>query len=125
MTSNYHLIIITLQLLTIGILCWMAFRSKAEPLCVRQKYGFVNTVPESNYPDASLALVERSSLGQAPLGDPQYWLPNRSPITQGMYGLYEAHELPLSEVQPFDRKSLLPEAEAIPVYTEKPLQATC
>lgn len=91
--------------------------SQPESLCVNRPYGMVTDVPASVYADANSALVHSSSLGQAPLGDPRYWLQNRSPITQGQYGLY-SRTLDLSETQPFDRTTLIADAETLPVYTD-------
>ena len=111
----------------IATLVYLIYRVQAnrEQLCIKQKYGYVTDVPASTYIDANMALVHSTSLGQAPLGDPRYWLKNRSPITQGQYGLYQDHTLPLSETQPFNRKSLMAAAEALPVYTQKPLPPQC
>lgn len=95
-----------------------------EQLCVTKKYGIVTDIPASNYVNANMALVNSTSLGQAPFGDPRYWIPNRSPITQGMYGLYQGNDS-LAASQPFDRSSLDAAAKALPVYTEKPLPSQC
>ena len=109
--------IIILQLLTLALLMYLIFR-KDEGLCVKRDYGYVTDVPASVYADANSALVHSSSLGQAPLGDPRFWIPSRSPITQGQYGLYQPE-------QPFDRSDFDEIAAQIPVYTEKPLPSQC
>ena len=96
-----------------------------EGLCIKRDYGYVTDVPASTYVDNNMALVHSTSLGQAPLGDPRYCLPNRDPITQGQYGLYQNEILPIDETQPFNRQDLLPAAEALPIYTEKPLPPQC
>ena len=127
MNTNVHTLTIIIQLAIIAILVYMLcnINRGSEDLCIKQKYGYVTDVPASVYTDANMALVHSTGLGQAPLGDPRYWLPNRSPITQGMYGLYQDNTLPVSEAQPFDQSSLLPAAEALPVYTQKPLPPQC
>jgi hypothetical protein len=114
-----HIIIIILLLYIIYSL------NSRESLCVEKPYGIVTDVPASTYIDANMALVHSTSLGQAPLGDPHYWLPNKSPITQGQYGLYQEHTLPLSETQPFDRSTLNKAAMTLPVYTQHPLPPQC
>ena len=67
--------------------------SSSENLCVQRDYGLITDVPASDYRDANIALVENSTLGQAPLGNPQHWIPDRSPITQGQWGLYQGDGL--------------------------------
>jgi len=89
-----------------------------ENLCVNRNYGVVTDIPASNFIDANMALVHDTTIGQAPLGDPRFWIPSHSPITQGQYGLYTPQgALPLSETQPFDRSSLNAAAMTLPVYT--------
>jgi hypothetical protein len=127
MIDNIHLVA---YLIIILLLVFIIFKinqidDHTEELCVQRNYGIITDVPASNYADANMALIQDSSLGQKPLGDPRYWLKNRSPITQGQYGLYIPETLPLSETQPFDRSSLMPAAEAMPVYTDKPLPDQC
>ena len=118
--------IIIIQVIIIVLLIYIIYRlNTRESLCVKAPYGVITDVPASTYVDANMALVHSTSLGQAPLGDPRYWLPNRSPITQGQYGLYQEKTLPLSETQPFDRSTLLKAATALPVYTQKPLPPQC
>lgn len=115
------------QIVVIALLAFMIYKLAQgnENLCIKRDYGYVTDVPASVYADTNMALVHSTSLGQAPLGDPRYWLPNRSPITQGMYGLYQKETIPLSETQPFNRDSLLAAAEAMPVYTDEPLPPQC
>ncbi len=127
MNTNFQLFSTITQIIIIIALVYLIYRVQTgkEQLCIKQKYGYVTDVPVSTYVDANMALVHSTSLGQAPLGDPHYWLKNRSPITQGQYGLYRDHTLPLSETQPFDRKSLMAAAAALPVYTQKPLPPQC
>ena len=103
-------------ILIIMIIVFYFINSKKETLCVQRNYGFVTDVPVSNYVDANMALVHSTSIGSAPLGNPKYWLPDRSPITQGQYGLYQDGVIPLSETQPFNRDTLLPAAMALPQY---------
>jgi len=112
-------------LIIIAVLVYVLYQQNSEGICIKKDYGYVTDVPASVFTDANMALVHSTSLGQAPLGDPRYWLPNRSPITQGMYGLYREKTLPVSEAQPFDRSSLLPAAKALPVYTQQPLPPQC
>ena len=127
MSSNVHTLNVMVQIAVILILAYLIYLSTrdTEGLCIKKDYGYVTDVPASIYADANSALVHSSSLGQAPLGDPRHWLFNRSPITQGQYGLYQQNTLPLSETQPFDRRSLEVAARALPVYTEKPLPPQC
>lgn len=109
---------ILLQIITILILIYLVMTMKKESLCIKKDYGCVTDVPASEYVNANMALVRSTSLGQAPLGDPRFWLPNRSPITQGQYGLYQPHTIPLSETHPYDHHAQIQAAAAIPVYTE-------
>jgi len=111
-------ILLIMQGVTLLLLLVLVFRQSNENLCVQRKYGIVTDVPASNYVDANIALIKDSSLGQAPLGDPRFWLPNRNPITQGQWGLYQEQPLLLSETQPFDRSSLYKAAAQLPVYTD-------
>lgn len=106
-----------LQLFIIFCLLYIIFNNHSENLCVNESYGVVTDVPASNYPDAALAYDSKSSLGQAPLGDPKYWIGNNSPITQGQWGLYQPNFIPLSKTQPYDRKNLYKIFDQIPVYT--------
>ena len=108
--------IIIFLFLVILLLVYLQINSN-EQLCVNREYGVVTDVPASTYVDANMALVHSTSLGQAPLGDPRFWLPNKSPITQGQYGLYQPKLLSLEETQPFDRKTLIPIFSQLPVYT--------
>ena len=118
--------IIIIQVITIALLIYIIYNlNRRESLCVNAPYGIITDVPASTYIDANMALVHSTSLGQAPLGNPRFWLPNRSPITQGQYGLYQEKTLPLSETQPFDRSSLIKSTMALPVYTQKPLSPQC
>jgi hypothetical protein len=100
------------------VLYFVCGMNKTENLCVRKSYGIVTDVPMSNYTDANMALVHSTSLGQAPLGDPQYWLPSSSPITQGQYGLYQP--------QPFNEEEYKKASMALPKYNDTllPLQYT-
>ena len=115
-----------IQIIVIAILVYAIFRmTSSEKLCVNKSYGIVTNVPVSTLANANMGLVGHSSLGQAPLGDPQYWLAPRSPITQGQWGLY-LNAPPLSEVQDFDpQKAWAPVAEQRQVYTQKPLTGQC
>ncbi len=127
MSTNFSTFNIIIAIAIIVTLVYLIYRVQTnnENLCIKQKYGYVTDVPVSTYIDANMALVHSTSLGQAPLGDPRYWLKNRSPITQGQYGLYQKQTLPLRETQPFNRKTLMPAAAALPVYTQKPLPPQC
>lgn len=99
--------------------------STAEQLCVRKSYGVVTDVPVSALSTAKLGLVSDSSLGQAPLGDPRYWIPNASPITQGQYGLY-LPDMTLEQVQNYNPQKVWgPIMKQMPVYTEQPLSGQC
>ena len=119
-------VILLTQLVVIFMLVILIRRSnKSEQLCIQKSYGYVTDVPASRYVDANMALVHSDTIGQAPLGDPRYWLPNGSPITQGQYGLYQPETLPLSATQPFDRSSLDQAAAQMPVYSDKPLPPQC
>ena len=118
---NNTIIIFIIVILVLLLL----YQYSTEQLCVNRPYGSVTDIPASRYVDANMALAHSTSLGQKPLGDPRFWLPNRSPITQGQYGLYQPELIPLDETQPFDRASLMPIAQALPVYTEKPLPSQC
>jgi len=115
--KEYQLLIL---LLLLGVLCIAILKIKSEQLCIMKPYGPVTDVPASNFIDANMALVHSTSIGQAPLGDPRYWLPSHSPITQGQWGLY-SDPMPLTATQPFDRKTLIPATQTIPVYTEPAL----
>ena len=119
-----HYLILILQIITLLILLYMITRTN-ENMCVQRDYGMITDVPASVYADANSALVHSSSIGQAPLGDPRFWQPNRSPITQGQYGLYQPTTLPLDETQPFDRSDLIDIAAQVPTYTEQPLPPQC
>lgn len=102
----------------VAILLFLIYNCQSnEGLCIKRDYGYVTDVPASVYTDANMALVHSTGLGQAPLGDPRFWLPNRSPITQGMYGLYQS--------QPFDRSKFNAALQQLPVYTDKPLPPQC
>jgi hypothetical protein len=115
-----------LLLLLFGVLVLVVLMSmiKKESLCVKKDYGYITSVPVSNYVDANMALVHSTSIGQAPLGDPRYWIPNRSPITESQWGLYQ-RPLLLSETQPFDRSTLNAANQILPVYTDRPLPPQC
>ena len=127
MNTNICKLDTIVNIAVIALLVYLLYMMKRgeEQLCFRREYGTVTDIPASSYADANSALVRSSSLGQAPLGDPRYWLPNRNPITQGQYGLYQNPTLPIGDTQPFDRRSLLPEAQALPVYTNEPLPTQC
>ncbi len=120
MNTNAVIVLVIIVLVTV-----IYMFNPNENLCIKRNYGYITDIPVSNYVDANMALGYSTSLGQAPLGDPRYWLPNRSPITQGQYGLYQDPTLPLSETQPFDRRTLMAAASALPVYTRKPLPSQC
>jgi len=115
--KEYQLLIL---LLLLGVLVVFVLKVKSENLCIMTPYGPVTDVPASNYIDANMAMVHSTSIGQAPLGDPRFWLPSHSPITQGQWGLY-SQALPLSETQPFDRSKLIAATQAVPVYSEPAL----
>ena len=125
--NNVRTLNVIVQFAIIAVLAYMLYNinKKSEGICIKKNYGYVTDVPASTYVDANMALVHSTSLGQAPLGDPRYWLPNRSPITQGMYGLYREHALPISDAQPYDRTAMIKAAEALPVYTDEPLPPQC
>jgi hypothetical protein len=114
-------------LIVFGVLLLLVLYSlmQREQLCVKRDFGYITSIPVSNYVDANMALVHSTSLGQAPLGDPRYWLPDRSPITQSQWGLYQDKPLPLSETQPFDRSRLIEASKMMPVYTEPKLPPQC
>ncbi len=103
----------------------LLYQFSTEQLCVNRPFGSITDVPASRYVDANMALAHSTSLGQRPLGDPRFWLPNRSPITQGQWGLYQPELVPLDETQNFDRQTLTPIFQRLPVYTEKPLPPQC
>lgn len=117
---------VILQIIVIVALLYAILKmAGSEKLCVRKSYGVVTDIPVSALATANLGLVSDSSLGQAPLGDPRYWIAPKSPITQGQYGLY-LPELPLAEAQNFDPKKVwAPILAEMPVYTQKPLSGQC
>lgn len=121
--TDYNQLGTIIQIVVILILGYLIM-NKSEGMCVQKSYGVVTDVPASIYADANTALTKTTSLGQAPLGDPQYWIPNRSPITQGQYGLYQT-TLPIKQTQPFDRSSLDYAASAVPIYSDEPLPPQC
>lgn len=113
------------QIVVIAILLYAIFRMNySENLCVNKSYGIVTDIPVSTLAHANMGLINDSSLGQAPLGDPRYWLSPTSPISQGQYGLY-LDTPPLSEVQAFDQKDWIPVAEQRQVYTQQPMTGQC
>jgi len=87
-----------------------------ENLCVSKSYGVVTDVPVSSLRYAGSALVKDDSLGQAPLGDPRFWIGPTSPITQGQYGLY-LEPTPLDKVNDFNPNVWKDIAEQRQVYT--------
>lgn len=110
--------ILILVLVIVGLTIYLY--NTREQLCIRKTFGVVTDVPASVYTNANMALVHSTSIGQAPLGDPNYWLPSGSPITQGQWALYQDKPLTLEEAQNLDRSSLDKAAQALPVYDEKP-----
>lgn len=105
-----------IYIIIILIIFVIFFLNTSEKLCVQRDFGSITDLPASIYSNANFALVKDSSLGQAPLGNPQYWIPSHSPITQGQYGLY-SKALSIEDTQPFDRNSLVQAASEMPVYS--------
>ena len=124
MDKNVSTLNIILQVVIILILLYMISKN-SEQLCIKQPHGYVTDVPASSIASANSALVHSSSLGQAPLGDPRFWLPSTTPAIQGQYGLYQPASAHYDINKPFDRSSLMAAASALPVYTDKPLPAQC
>ena len=107
-----------IQIVFICVIVYVILKmSLSENLCMAKQYGMVTNVPVSSLANANMGLINDSSLGQAPLGDPQYWRGPVSPLTQGQYGLYlQAPDL--SETQPFNPQKVWgPIAKEMPVYT--------
>jgi hypothetical protein len=111
---KYLLLIMKILILVIVLLLIFGcfYINSTENLCVNKSYGIVTDVPASAYINANMALVNTTSIGQAPLGDPGYWVPSSSPITQGQYGLYQPQN-----GDPTERAKLLEQALQMPVYT--------
>lgn len=75
-------------LILIGILLVLAYKSY-EKMCVETKFGPVSNIPYSLFTNSNMALVHSDTIGQAPLGDPRFWVGTGSPVTQGQYSYNE------------------------------------
>jgi len=115
-----------IQIIVVLVLVYIIYRIgfSGESLCVSKSYGIVTDIPVSTLANANMGLVNDSSLGQAPLGDPRYWIKPTSPITQGQYGLY-LETPPLSEVANFDPQELEKVAAVRQVYTTPQMSGQC
>ena len=113
-----HLIIIILILYVVYKVSGLS-----EGLCVdmNDRQMVVSSEPYSDYVNNNMALTNTTTIGAAPLGNPKYWIPGTSPITNGQWALYES-PLTLDQVDHYDPRNAaaMAAAKSVPIYNGEP-----